>query len=99
MNDIKKDNQIDKIEEFFLEVIELPEYKNIEYLVFSIRIKMLQLLSMLKNRPIPYECPYYLKPLAQSSSWCLVTFSLRISTFSATFRSGLMLVSLLPKAS
>ena len=68
MNDIKKDNQIDKIEEFFLEVIELPEYKNIEYLVFSIRIKMLQLLSMLKNRPIPYECPYYLKPLANKVS-------------------------------
>lgn len=68
MNDIKKDNQIDKIEEFFLEVIELPEYKNIEYLVFSIRIKMLQLLSMLKNRPIPYECPYYLKLLANKVS-------------------------------
>ena len=29
---------------------------------------MLQLLSMLKNRPIPYECPYYLKPLANKVS-------------------------------
>lgn len=60
----KKVHNEDAINNFIFSIIETDEYKNIEYLVFSIRMHYLEYLSQL--RLTQFEIPDYLEPLTNA---------------------------------
>ena len=58
---IEKIASSEKIEEFLVSITETDEYKDIEYLIFSIRKRYLNYLSSYRTKQ--FEIPGYLKPL------------------------------------
>ena len=52
-----------RINEFIFEIIDTTEYRNVEYLIFSVRTEFLSFMSSLRSKQ--YEVPAFLVPLVE----------------------------------